>query len=301
MSDLAPWEIAENKRWKFDGDEASGTNQVAIVSLLSARGATVAVPLEIASDALRENEDAWHSERVSPDDGEEVKIDSQTVSELKRMGAYDGYLKYHRQVSNACRHLGAHIKKLNSALFKGCELESLPERYDRISSELEDNWKKRKTSPDAVKRGIFLATELIKAFPVYRFFIPLREPLRLMDCMRDRLDASQASLVLDEINMLPSAPYSEQSFLTMKCVACDRLMSLYLRTGEFEKALDACDCGITLEGSGANSRNRFRRRKNVLIKMMERRNKIKNSWSFDSDTQFKRSIAHHDLSNAALR
>jgi hypothetical protein len=301
MSDLAPWEIAENERWKFDGDEASGTNQVAIVSLLSARGATVAVPLETASDSLREDEAAWYSERRTPDGDEEVKIDQQTASELKRIGAYDGYLKYHRQVSRACRHLSAHIRKLNSALFKNCELESLPERYDHVSTELEDNWKKRKTSPEAVKRGIFLATELIKAFPVYRFFLPLREPLRLMDCMNDRLDTSQVSLVLDEINMLPSAPYSEPSFLTMRCVACDRLMSFYLRTGEFEKALDACDCGITLEGGGTDSRNRFRRRKNVLVKMIGRRNEMKNAWSFDYDTQFKRSIAHHDISNTAFR
>jgi hypothetical protein len=298
MSALAPWEIEENERWKFGGDAMSGTNSVS-VGLLSE-----AAPSPTRPRAYRHDADASRfpmPQIHEPNENSDVIIDPQTARELKFIGAYDGYVKYHRQVAAACDKLREHLKKFNSTLFKNCELESLPERYEDISFELEENWRKRKQSAEAVKRGIFLATELIKAFPVYRFFIPLKTPLRLIGCMGDRLDASQVSLVIGEINRLPSAPYSDPSFLGMRCIACDRLLSFYLRTKEYEKALDACDCGITLEGSGPHSKNRFRHRKKALVSMIKKKDETKNSWSFNPDVQFKRSVAHYSSSNAALR
>jgi hypothetical protein len=120
--------------------------------------------------------------------------------------------------------------------------------------------------------------------------------------MGDRLDTSQVSLVLDKINRLPSAPYSEPSFLNMRCVACDRLLSLYLRTKEYEKAIDVCDCGITIESVGPDTKDRFRYRKKAIAKMIQKRDEMKNAWSFSYERQFKkRSVSNHDLSNAHLR
>ncbi|MDR1515998.1 MAG: hypothetical protein LBS45_09895 [Synergistaceae bacterium] len=291
MPNLAPWEIEENERWMYPGGEPPEDFTG------SARFTSGQV-----SDRTARNPSRF--ERGGEDVPERnIGINPHTAEELKRIGAFEGYTKYHRQVLVACAHMREHLKKLGAALFKDCELESLPERYEEISRELEENWRLRKQSPEAVRRGIFLATELIKAFPVYRFFIPLKSPLRLVGCMADRLDASQVSLVLDKINRLPSAPYSEPSFLGMRCVACDRLMSFYLRAGEYDKALDACDCGITLESADPRSKNRFQRRKKAIIEMVHKKgsakDKTKNTWGFSYERQFKRSL--HDFSNATLR
>jgi hypothetical protein len=297
MSALAPWEIEENERWKF-GNGAISDKGSATVGLLSNPA-----PRHASFQANRHEMDEPQFQMPQAreaDENIEVAIDPQTEKELKFIGAYDSYVKYHRQVISVCGHLREHLKELNSALFKDCELESLPERYEEISAELEENWRKRKQSAEAVKRGIFLATELIKAFPVYRFFIPLKTPLHLVGCMGDRLDASQVSLVIGEINRLPGTPYSEPSFLGMRCLACDRLLSFYLRTREYKKALDVCDCGITFEG-GPHSKNRFRHRKKALVSMIQKKEKMKNSWNFNPDVQFKRSVAHYGSSNAALR
>jgi hypothetical protein len=296
MSNLAPWEIEENERWRYDGGGAPAV----------AAGSVGILPDPAHSQAhiapsRHESGGVPFSPRGGPELGHGIKINPQTAEELRRFGAYEGYIKYHGQVTAVCEQMREHLKKLNAALFKNCELESLPERYESISGELEENWRKRKESPEAVKRGIFLATELIKAFPVYRFFAPLQTPLRLIGCMGDRLDSSQVSLVLDKINRLPSAPYSEPSFLGMKCVACDRLLSLYLRAKEYERALDVCDCGITLEGAGRRPKNRFQRRKEAIVKLIQKKDEERNSWSFSYERQLKRSIPHHDLPNAALR
>jgi hypothetical protein len=288
MLDLAPWEIEENERWKHGG---SGTLEAASNSL-------VAHPAPFQP----EMNTAPFQPRESGVTDQGLYINPQTSEELKRMGAFDGYIKYHRQVMAVCGHMREHLKKLNAALFRGCELESLPERYEDIKSEMEEHWGKRRQSEEAVRRGIFLATELIKAFPVYRFFVPLATPLRLIGCMGDKLDASQVSLVLDKINRLPSAPYSEPSFLHMRCVACDRLLSLYLRTKEYEKALDVCDCGVTIESVGGNQQDRFRHRKKIIAKMIQKRDEMKNAWSFNYERQFKKSsVSHHDISNARVR
>jgi hypothetical protein len=290
MPDLAPWEIEENEQWKHNG---SGTPDVA-AKVLVTRPHQPQPEKNTASFQPREPHVTGQ--------GAEVNINPQTALELKRIGAFDGYVKYHRQVLGACAHMREHLKKLNAALFKDCELESLPERYEDISRELEENWRKRKQSAEAVRRGIFLATELIKAFPVYRFFVPLATPLRLVGCMGDRLDASQVSLVLDKINRLPGSPYSEPSFLGMRCVACDRLLSLYLRTKEYEKALDVCECGITVESTGPGAKDRFRHRKRAIAKMIKKKNETRNAWGYSYEMQFKkRSVSHHDLSNAGLR
>jgi hypothetical protein len=290
MPDLAPWEIEENERWKHDGTETPDVVAEPPVT----RSATFQTEMNTAPFQPREP-------RVTDKDID-INIDPQTARELRHIGAFDGYVKYHRQVLAVCGQMREHLKKLNAALFKDCELESLPERYEDISRELEENWGKRKQSEEAVKKGIFLATGLIKAFPVYRFFVPLAAPLRLIGCMGDRLDASQVSLVLDNINRLPGMPYSEPSFLGMRCVACDRLLSLYLRTKEYEKALDVCDCGITIESAGPGAKDRFRHRKRAVAKMIQKRSEMKNAWSFSYERQLKkRSVSHHDLSNAGLR
>jgi hypothetical protein len=160
-------------------------------------------------------------------------------------------------------------------------------------SELEDNWRKRKESSRAVKQAIFLATELIKVFPMYKFLLPLRNPLRLIDCMRERLDSSQTSLVIAEIKKLPYMPYKEPYFLNFKCRACDRLISLYSRAGELEKAIDVCDCGMTLESTSSGSRKRFVRAKDELVKTLERRKRARNPLGSDDNKRFKSSVSHH--------
>jgi hypothetical protein len=297
MPSLAPWEIEENERWKYGGGETP-EDFAGYVRLTS--GVTVTSPPRFKRSDGAEKIQA-RAQELS------IVINPQTAEELKRQGALDGYMKYHRQVLAVCSHMREHLEKLNSALFKDCLLEFLPERYEDIARELDENWRLRRRSPEAVRRGIFLATELIKAFPIYRFFTPLKTPLRLIGCMADKLDASQVSLVLDKINRLPSAPYAEPSFLGMKCLACDRLLSFYLRTREYEKALDACDCGITLEDADSRSKNRFQRRKDAIIEMIHKngspkgseKDKMKNDWSLYYEKQFKRSL--HDFSNAAPR
>ena len=279
MPGLAPWEIEENERWKHGDGEASVAATLAFVTQRASSQP------EMKAAALQP------SESRSTGKDTDIGINPETALELKRVGAFDGYAKYHRQVLAACAHMREHLGKLNAALFKGCELESLQERYESISAELEENWRNRKQSEEAVRRGVFLATELIKAFPVYRFFVPLATPLRLVGCMGDRLDASQVSLVLDKINTMPSAPYSEPSFLGMRCVACDRLLSLYLRTGEYEKALDVCECGITVEGVAPGAKDRFRHRRKAIAKMIKRRDEAKNAWSFSYARQLKKRSA----------
>ena len=304
MSGLASWEIEENARWKSGNDAATAQDGVP-AKLLSETPARQARPeahqpqSPVSFTAPRPHEE---NENI------DAALNPQNITELKRIGAYDSYVKYHRQVTGVCGQIRGQLKNLNSALFKSCALESLPERYADVCFELEENWRKRKQSQEAVKRGIFLATELIKVFPIYRFFTPLASPLRLVGCVADKLDASQLSLVIGEINRQPSAPYSEPSFLGMRCTACDRLFSLYLRTKEYEKALDVCDCAVALESIGPRPKNRFRRSKKALARMIQKRDEMKNAWSFNYDAQFKRSlgklakgsVAHHGSSNSAL-
>jgi hypothetical protein len=296
MSALAPWEIEENERWVY-GDGEPKRTEASRVLLTVDEGPRVTV---IPTDGIGTSGDLFQPQPVKPVKIE-IEIDPQTALELKKQGAYEPYLKFYNMVMQLRGELDEHLKKFSSPLFQGCDLESFPQRYGEVSRDLEDQWRARKESGGAVQKAIFLATELIKAFPLYRFSLPLEKPLRLIDCMRERLDSSQISLVLSEINKLPSAPYAEPSFTFMRCRACDRLISLYLRAEDLEKAIAACDCGVTLEDLAKNSRNRFAHRKKAIIRAMEKKKMSQNSWNFDYDAQFKKSISHNNFSDAALK
>jgi hypothetical protein len=298
MSNFAPWEIEENKRWMVDVLEADQETPPAPVILSAQDAFKPAAVVPDGRDTIRIAENIATGLEMREDSIPD--IEPMTELELKRTGKLDSYVKFYKLVRRVCRELEDHLNSLNSPIFHGCPLQSLPEKYRDISTEMEDNWRRRKESQSAVPKAIFLATELIKVFPIYRFFLPLEKPLRLIDCMRDRLDASQLSLVLDEINKLPAAPYEAPSFLSMKCHACDRLISLYIRAKAPDKAIEACDCGSTLEGTAKNPGRRFRRIKKAILKGQEKKRNMLNSWDFDYDAQFKRSISHRDLSDSAL-
>jgi hypothetical protein len=280
MAYLAPWEIEENERWKsgdFQSDQTKTPVQPAELSKFTPDGPAI---FPAALDG-------------PPTDGHIDDIDPQTAEELKRLGEYESFLRFYKQIMDECSDLAKHLKKVDSPIFRSCEIAELPQRYDQFMSELNNNWRKRKESARAVKQAMFLATELIKVFPMYKFLLPLKNPLRLIDCMRERLDSSQTSLVIAEIKKLPYMPYKEPYFLNFKCRACDRLISLYFRAGELENAIDVCDCGMALESTSSSSRKRFVRAKNALVKMLEKRRGAQNSWSSDDNKHFKSSAPHH--------
>ena len=279
MAYLAPWEIEENERWK-SGDLQSDQTKISIQ------------PAEL-SKFTPDDPAILPAAFNGPSADGHIDIDPQTAEELKRLGEYESFLKFYKQITDECSDLAKHLKKVDSPIFRSCEIAELPQRYDHLMSELNNNWRKRKESARAVKQAMFLATELIKVFPMYKFLIPLKNPLRLIDCMRERLDSSQTSLVVAEIKKLPYMPYKEPYFLNFKCRACDRLISLYFRAGELENSIDVCDCGMTLENTSNTSRKRFIRAKNALVKMLEKRKGALNSWGPDGSRHFKSASSHH--------
>jgi hypothetical protein len=228
-------------------------------------------------------------------------MDTQTAGELRRRTEeFNIFIDDYMRVKDAREEMERQLADIKSTLFQDCKLKQLPKRYEDISLELEENWKRRKMSRSAIKRGIFLATELINAFPVYKYYLPLQEPLRLFECMGERLDPSQLSLALGKIRRVVDNLYQDQDFKTMRCHACDRLVSLYIRARELDKAIEACDCGMTFEDASARPPKRFAHRKQILSRELEKQNSAQNSWSVDYDARFKRSVSRHDLCDAAF-
>ncbi|MDR3254211.1 MAG: hypothetical protein LBT31_01415 [Synergistaceae bacterium] len=303
MTELAPWELEENNRWKTSDGRLDQT-AVAVAgdiapesekSLISTATDTNCIATDTNDKFEAEPDEDWRLEEVL------ALMDVQTANELKRNSAEcDAYVRAFTRVNGACKELDKQLAELKSTLFQDCKLKHLPQRYRDISSELEENWKRRKMSRGAIKRGIVLAAELINAYPVYKYYLPLEEPLRLFDCMRERLDQSQLSLVLGKICSLTENLYQDQAFASMRCRACDRLVSFYIRARELDKAIEACDCGMTFEDASALHPKRFEHRKKILQNALERQNDMRNSWSVDYDAKFKNSVSRHDLSNAAF-
>ncbi|MDR3279628.1 MAG: hypothetical protein LBT23_03860 [Synergistaceae bacterium] len=294
MSKLAPWEVEENNRWKTDDVQPEQTALSVTQDLSPGDRLLVFTATDVT--------DAPDSGDASPQiDAIIAEMDVQTAGELRRRTAeFNIFVDDYMRVKDAREEMERQLADISSTLFQGCELRHLPKRYEDISAELEENWTRRKISRSAIKRGIFLATELINAFPVYKYYLPLQEPLRLFECVRERLDPSQLSLVLGKIRRVLDDLYQDQGFKAMRCHACDRLVSLYIRARELEKAIEACDCGMTFEDASVRPPKRFAHRKKILSRELEKQKSAQNSWSVDYDAKFKRSVSRHDLCDAAF-